>query len=193
MDSTPQSLLERLRSQQDEHAWKRLIDLYVPLVRSWLYACGVTGADADDLLQEILLVIVRELPDFIHNRHRGAFRRWLRAVAVHRLLGFRRAQRTRSRVILGEAGRALQEVMDPTADLEGIWERQHDEHLVRRALELLEPEFTPVTWHAFRRQVIDGVAPACVAGELGLTRNAVVLAKFRVMQRLRVELDGLTD
>ncbi len=194
MEPTPKSLLERLRSQQDESSWKRLFDLYTPLIRSWLHACGVAGADADDLLQEVLLVVLRELPGFVHNQQRGAFLRWLRAVAVHRLQGFRRSRQARRLVAAGdEPGRSLDEIADPAADPERLWDQQHDQHIVRRALELLEPDFTASTWHAFRRQVIDGEEPARVAAELGLSRNAVVLAKFRVLQRLRRELDGLTD
>ena len=33
---TPQSLLEKLRQQPDAAAWKRLVDLYTPLLQRWL-------------------------------------------------------------------------------------------------------------------------------------------------------------
>lgn len=60
-------------------------------------------------------------------------------------------------------------------------------------LELIEPEFRPATWQAFRRVVLDGDKPAQVAAELGISENAVLLAKSRVLSRLRQEARGLLD
>ena len=57
----------------------------------------------------------------------------------------------------------------------------------------MEPEFTGPTWLAFRRQVIDGLPAAEVAAELGTSVNAVLLAKSRVLARLRKEARGLID
>ena len=92
MDQTPHSLLERLRRQPDEASWRQLVDLYTPLLRAWFQQQHVSAADADDLVQEVLAVIVREMPAFRHNNQRGAFRRWLRTVAFIWLKGFWRAR-----------------------------------------------------------------------------------------------------
>ncbi len=67
MNETPVSLLGRLRVSPDNCAWQRLADLYLPLVQRWLKRHGLEPADADDLTQEILLTIVRELPEFEHS------------------------------------------------------------------------------------------------------------------------------
>ena len=58
----------------------RLADLYLPFVQRSLYRHGLSLADADDLTQEIMLVIVRELPHFEHSGRKCAFRNWLRTV-----------------------------------------------------------------------------------------------------------------
>jgi RNA polymerase sigma-70 factor (ECF subfamily) len=58
---------------------------------------------------------------------------------------------------------------------------------------MLEPDFRPATWTAFRRQVLDGEPAEAVAAELGTTVNAVLIAKSRVLQRLRQLADGLVD
>ena len=77
--------------------------------------------------------------------------------------------------------------------LSKLWDRDHDEFLAARALRVAEVDFAPATWAAFRRQVFDGCKPAEVAAELGLTLNAVLLAKSRVLKRLREELRGLVE
>src|SRR6516165_7259704 len=93
MTQTPISLLERLRLRPDPASWQRLVDLYTPLIRDWLRRHGLQPPDADDLVQEVMHVLVRELPEFRHDLRPGAFRRWLRAVTVNRVRAFWRARR----------------------------------------------------------------------------------------------------
>src|SRR5438552_16051935 len=85
MSETSLSLLKRLRLQPDAESWKRLVDLYTPLIHGWLRRYSVPPADADDLTQEVMTVLVRELPQFRHNHQAGAFRNWLRTITVNRL------------------------------------------------------------------------------------------------------------
>src|SRR5262249_32607592 len=114
MRDTPVSLLERLRLQPDAAAWQRLADLYAPLIRTWLRRHSVQPSDADDLVQEVLGVLVRELPDFQHQRRPGAFRRWLRGVTVNRLRVFWRSQRGRPAAAGGsDFEQALAQLEDP--------------------------------------------------------------------------------
>jgi RNA polymerase sigma-70 factor, ECF subfamily len=87
----------------------------------------------------------------------------------------------------------LDQLEDPSSDLSRVWDREHDQHIARRLLELIEPHFEARTWQAFRRVVLDGCKAAAVAAELGLSVNAVLLAKSRVLHRFREEAQGLTD
>jgi DNA-directed RNA polymerase specialized sigma24 family protein len=81
---TSASLLERLRTCPDEAAWQRLDDLYQPLIRRWLLRDPSLREDADDLVQEVMSVLVRELPRF-RRRRNGSFRRWRRNITAHRV------------------------------------------------------------------------------------------------------------
>ena len=65
MMQTSISLLERLRTQPDKTAWRRLHDLYRPLIRRWLLRDPTLRDETEDLLQEVLAVVVRELPRFL--------------------------------------------------------------------------------------------------------------------------------
>jgi RNA polymerase sigma-70 factor (ECF subfamily) len=65
--------------------------------------------------------------------------------------------------------------------------------LVRRALELMRAEFQPATWKACWEFVVNGRSAAAVAAELGISENAVFIAKFRVIRRLKEELKGLFE
>jgi RNA polymerase sigma-70 factor (ECF subfamily) len=168
--------------------------LYGPLLRGWLRRQGVRSPDDDDLVQDVLGVVVRELPHFRHNQRPGAFRTWLRTILTNRLRAFWKARQSRAVPVGGSsANEGLEQLEDRAADLGRLWDQEHDRQLLRRLMALAEPEFTPATWQAFRRVTLEGQPAAVVARELGLTVNAVWLAKSRVLRRLRQESRGLLE
>ena len=79
---------------------------------------------------------------------------------------------------------------EPTHDLE---EADYRRWLVRRTLELIRADFSKATWDAFNRFVLEGQPAATVAASLGISANAVYLARNRVLTRLRQELAGLLE
>jgi RNA polymerase sigma-70 factor (ECF subfamily) len=194
MFETSASLLERLRRAPDAGSWKRLVDLYTPLLQGWLRRHLVPPDDVDDLVQEVMAVLVRELPNFHYDRQRGSFRGWLRTILVNRLRMYWRSRQTRP-LATGDSdlARKLDDLADPHSALSQLWDREHDRHVARQLLEMIEKEFEPASWRAFQRLALEGAEPLAVAAELGMSVNAVYLAKYRVLRRLRQEVQGLTD
>jgi len=194
MSETSLSLLDRLRSGTDETAWKRFVDLYTPLIRGWLRRHRICEPDADDLAQDVMTVVIRDLGSFEHNQRTGAFRTWLRTVTAHRLQALWRSRQGRP-LVTGDRNfeQTLEQLADPASSLSRLWDQQHDQHVARRLMELVRPQFQDRTWQAFRLVVLDGLKAAEVAQELGITVNAVLVAKSHVLARLRQEMRGLTD
>ena len=191
---TSLSLLDRLRQSPEDADWSRLIEAYSPLLRAWLMRAEVQAADADDLVQEVLLVVHRELPKFEHNQRRGAFRNWLRQIVVHRLRNF---WRSRGRLIAAGNDSQLEEQLkqleDDGSQLSQRWDREHNLAVARKLLELIESRFTESTRLVFRRLVVDGADADSVAAETGLSLNAIFTAKSRVLRELRRLGQGLLD
>jgi RNA polymerase sigma-70 factor (ECF subfamily) len=194
MSVTSATLLERLRDRNDAEAWRALVDLYTPLLTGWLRRYALQGADVDDLVQEVLGAVAREAPDFRHSGRAGAFRHWLRTILANRLREFWRTQRSQPRGT-GDSDfvQMLDQLQDPDSGISHLWDQEHDRHVAGRLLARIEPQFTPSTWLAFRRVVLEEARPDAVAAELGLTVNAVFIAKSRVLQRLRQEARDLLD
>ena len=194
MADTSVSLLERLSLGPDEHSWKQFVDLYAPLIRNWLRRYSVQKQDAEDLAQEVMTVVIRRLADFHHNQQRGAFRNWLRTTTVNQLRVLWRTRRGKAEASGdSDVARMLDQLVDPNSSFSRLWDQQHDEHVIARQLDLIEPHFERSTWQAFRGVFVDGKKAATVAAELGISVNAVLLAKSRVLRRLRQESRGLTD
>jgi RNA polymerase sigma-70 factor (ECF subfamily) len=193
MIPTSTSLLERLCDPADDGAWKRLVEIYRPWLFGWLKRHDLPDADAEDLVQDILIVVVRELPFFQHNRRAGAFRAWLRTIAVHRLQDAIRARRYRP-TATGDSDLVdrIQQLEDPRM-LSQEWERDHDRHVLARLLAMIEPDFRPATWRAFQSVMLEGRSAADTAARLSISVNAVLHAKSRILARLRAEARGLID
>jgi RNA polymerase sigma-70 factor (ECF subfamily) len=191
VDLTSPSLLERLKhASPDAPEWQRLHDLYLPVLRSWLSRLPDLRNDVEDVAQEVLLVVMRELPGFVRQRD-GAFRAWLRQITVNRIRSFRRARAAQP---AGDGGdELLAQLEDPGSNLSRLWDQDHDRHVLQKLLATVRPDFSPQTWAAFTRFALDGVPAARAAEELGITESAVVQAKFRVLKRLREEMGDLID
>ena len=193
-DETSLSLLARVQQSPAESGWRELCELYEPLLRRWLRRYGLSGHEADDLVQDVLVVVTREVSRFEHNARPGAFRGWLRTILVHRLKDYWR-KRDRQATPGGgtQALARLQELEDDASGLSRQWDREHDRHVLQRLLARLEPRFNAETFEAFRRVVLGREEPQHVAAELGLSPNAVYIAKSRVLRELRREVEGLVD
>jgi RNA polymerase sigma-70 factor (ECF subfamily) len=185
---TPASLLLRLRQPTEQAAWARFVELYTPLLYSWSRRLGLQSQDAADLVQDVFIVLVEKLPDFRYDPQKS-FRAWLRTVLLNK---WRNRHRRHTAV-------PLDAVKDPLPDraatdaVDAFGEAEYRQHLVGRALHLMQSEFQPATWKACLEVVADERPAAEVAKRLGITVNAVYLARSRVLRRLREELDGLFE
>lgn len=178
--------LGRLVESPSGADWQRLVEVYSPLLSGWLTRAGVAESDRDDLVQETLVVIVRRISEFEHE-HPGAFRGWLRAILANHVKKYYREHAAR------RCEFELDDLTDPRSSLSQLLDREHDEHMARRVMQVVQQDFTAETWSAFRRQALEGHRPKDVAQEMGLSLNAVIKAKSRVLKRLRHELERLID
>jgi RNA polymerase sigma-70 factor (ECF subfamily) len=200
-DLTSLSLLERVKAD-DQQAWRRLVGLYSPLVGHWCARWQVTGADADDVVQEVFVAVAagierfqRPRPDApsapIDEPAGGTFRGWLGAITRTKLCDFYRRRRRQPAAQGGsDVRRLLQEIPDGTlsddaSDAAPLGDVYH------RALELIRGDFENHTWQAFWRTAVENQTPAEVAAALGMSKVAVRQAKARVLRRLKQEVGDL--
>jgi RNA polymerase sigma-70 factor, ECF subfamily len=191
VNPTSVSLLDRLKvARPDDAEWNRLQGIYLPLIERWLGRVPGLGSESADLAQEVMVVVFREVPRFDRKRE-GSFRAWLRQVTVNKIRNDRRKRRRRPAVKLEPSDGFLERLSDPNDELAREWDRDHDKHVVQKILAVVQPDFSPTTWNAFQKFGVDGVPAGQVAADLGISENAVILAKARVLKRLREEAGEL--
>ena len=186
MHTTSPSLLERLRIERDQGDWRRFVDLYTPLLFFWARRTGLGQEDAEDLVQDVFEVLLRKLTEFRYDPNRS-FRSWLRTITLNKW----RDRQRRAAHVPAVTEVPMSEIPAPEPD--DLSEAEYRQQLVGRAMEMIQPEYQPTTWRAFWETAVAGRSPADVAAELGLSRNAVYVARCRVLERLRHELDGLLE
>ena len=188
MQSTSASLLMRLKSANNGPAWSRFVELYTPLIYFWARKCGLPAEDAADLVQDVLTLLLKKLPEFEYDQTRS-FRGWLRTVTLNK---WRDKCRVKKLPIEDSSQSSLGRIAD-LAQAESNWDGDYREQLVTRAIELMKNEFTESTWQACQQYVIDGKPAAEVAENLGVSVWTIYAAKSRLLNRLRQELEGLLD
>lgn len=182
---TSDTMIEAMRASGDPDAWKRFLKIYGPLMVRWNMDHGVQPADAADVAQEIALYVFNNIDRF-DRRHPGAFRAWLRAIAHNKI---RRMRENRAKVGVEASG--VPEIEDSSTG--GAWAPDYCESILQRGLELIREDFEPNTWAAFEGVYLGCGDPAEVGRKLGMTRNAVYIARSRVLARLRTVLRGVID
>jgi RNA polymerase sigma-70 factor, ECF subfamily len=192
--STSLGLLERIKAL-DQAAWERLVSLYSPLVYGWCRQAGLQAADAADVGQEVFRSVARRIADFRRDREGDTFRGWLRTITRNKIRDSFRRRRTELAGMGGsEAQQRLLQVQSVVCEESDSPCDEDDRRILyRRVVALVHDEFAERTWQAFWRVAVDEQRPAEVARALGMSVNAVYLAKSRVLRRLREELAGLMD
>jgi RNA polymerase sigma-70 factor (ECF subfamily) len=191
-ESTSSSLLAKTRAG-DAEAWRRLSDLYGPLVYHWCRRAGFGPDDSADLVQDVFRAVVAAIADYRHDRPGDSFRGWLRTITRNKIRDHLR--RTAGQAVAAggtDAHAQLQSLSDDWPDDEAT-SLTESQSILRRALELLRLEFQEATWQAFWQTAVDGRSPADVATDLGISVLSVYQAKSRVLKRLREELEGLGE
>jgi RNA polymerase sigma-70 factor (ECF subfamily) len=189
-DSTESGLLDAAK-RLDADAWRELLDRYSWLVFQWCRNAGQNAEDAADVVQAVMAQLAVSLPNFEKDGKKAAFRRWLRTITRRRIADFCRTEAKQPRAEGGSGAQQRFLAMPTAAESSssdgagGVRER------LWNLIETLENEFDESTWQAFWLMTFENRPSGEAGALLGMTANAVRLAKGRVLQRLREAAAGI--
>ncbi len=187
--STDTSLIAGVQAL-DPGAWHQLSVLYGPLIYGWARRAGLHNEDAADVTQEVFRAVAAGAPQLQHGRPGDTFRGWLWTVTRNKLRDFWRGRADRPLALGGtDAQELLLHVAENNSGSQPALSAEAN-GLLRRAVELVRAEFEQRSWDAFWQVTIEGRAAADVARDLGMTANAVYVARSRILRRLRDLLPG---
>lgn len=193
-EATRITLLDRVRQTQTGNSWAEFVSVYDALISSWLRQQSIADADADDIRQEVMQTVVKEIGAFDHNGRTGAFRSWLRRITANRM---RRLWQQRDRragsLPCTDLGSLAEQLDDDASRLTHVWDADHDRFVLNRLLGMLNGRFAPKSLAAFRRLAIGEEEAEIVAADLGMTIGAARVAQHRVLKALKELGEGLVD
>jgi RNA polymerase sigma-70 factor (ECF subfamily) len=194
--ATSPSLLLRLRNAEDAEAWERFFELYSGTILAFARARGCAPHEANDVLQETMVYLLRIMPSFEYDPAKGTFRGYLFRVVDGRVKDAYR--RKRHECELEEERDALRLLID-RPDEDGIeaaqweWDRIWNQNLLLQAIEGVRKRVTASTYAAFERCVIREESGTEVAKDLNVSRDAVYKSCARFMALLRKEVADLRE
>ncbi len=179
--TTHPSLLLRVSDPEDQTAWSEFDQRYGELILRYCHRCGLQHSDAEDVRQIVLVSLVSALRSFEYQPKRGRFRSYLGRVV--RNAAFRYAKRPDSRLaILPMDGTTYDAADDDPPDER--WEQEWVAHHLRRAMQTIRRTIDPARVEIFDR-LLAGASVAQVAGEYGMTTDAVHKIKQRTRDQLK--------
>ncbi len=174
--------------QADDEAWRRLIEVYSPLVYAWCRRWGLTPEEAREVSQDTFREVAAVVGRFRPQGEQGGFRGWLRAIAWSKMADFGRRRSVAPTWVEGGAPAPVTQAFPPWDGASADETPDELPGVVRRTLNILRYEFEPNTWQAFWETTVQGHSTREVSAALGLSANAVRLARCKVLRRLRQEL-----
>jgi RNA polymerase sigma factor (sigma-70 family) len=189
---TRATLLARLyqAGTTDAEAWREFVDLYGRQVYKWCRCWQLQDADAREVTQQVLLLLLAKMKEFVYDPARS-FRAWLKTVAQR---AWRNLAESRShRPLSGGGNEQWQRLLTLPArdDLAQRLEQEFDRELLDRAMLRVRLRVAPHNWEAFRLTALDGVPAAEVGTRLSMKIANVYAARSNVQRLIRQEMEKL--
>jgi RNA polymerase sigma factor (sigma-70 family) len=190
---THPSLLGRLGDDPyDAAAWSEFVRRYGGLLYHWCREWRLQPADAEDVTQNILIRIARQIAGFRYDPARR-FRSWLRTVAYGAWCDWLDEKYRPDRATGDSSVLQFLHLVEAREDLLKRLDEEFDRELVEIASERIRLRVQPTTWEAFRLQAFEGLSGAETAERLSINVGAAFVARSRVhkmMQEAVRELSG---
>ena len=183
--TTSTYLLEGLKDPGNQTIWQQYVDRYRPLLVGYARRLGL-ARDAEDVAQQILASFCQSYRANKYEREKGRLRDWLFGIARNEIRNWYRRKLPREVCVAGPDSRTefFAQIEDDN-HLETLCERELREAVMRQCLAQVKLEVGDTKFAAFELFASQGVPARQVAEQLGITSNAVFIAKHRILKRIR--------
>jgi len=186
---TTTQVLDDLKNPDDTVVWHRFCDYFNPVVINFARKLGIPAADAEDAAQETMMVFLRAFRDGKYQPAKGRLSSWLFGVARRVILNMRGNQPLELLIADKTTGTSFWDLIQDDHNIKSEWEAEWRRMVINRSLKQVRREMDGKVFRAFELYALGDEPVEQVGAELGMSRNAVYIAKSRVLSRLR-ELKG---
>ncbi|HUS13084.1 MAG TPA: sigma-70 family RNA polymerase sigma factor, partial [Pyrinomonadaceae bacterium] len=191
---TRKTLLNRLQSASDDDSWRTFFDTYWKLIYGVALRAGLSPADAEDVVQETVISVAKNIGQFRYDPENCSFKSWLMVVTRSRIANqFRRLNRVPPMHIDDgdDATSLLNRIPDKADGIEALWEDEWQKNImdaaIRKAKRLIDPE----QFQVFDFYVLKGWPVKKVAQTFSINVAQVYLIKHRISKTIKKEIKQL--
>lgn len=191
------SLLSRLKNWADDESWREFFDTYWRLIYAVALRSGLTDAEAQDVVQETILCVAKDIHKFKKDRGLGSFKGWLRNLTHWRIAD---QLRKRGKLVQNDSAlernsiAALDEMaQEPSEAVASEWETEWHRNLLKAALERIKLQVKEEQYQLFDLYVIRQWPVERITRTLGVSATRVYLAKHRITRLLKKEVRRLEE
>lgn len=189
---TRRSLLSRLKNWKDEESWREFFDTYWKLIYNAAVRAGLNATEAQDVVQETVIAVSRNMPNFVYDPAKGSFKAWLMRQTSWRIGNqFRKRLPVHDlhRDLASQATTALERVPDPAGPaLDALWDEEWEKVIWEAALRRVKRKVDAKQYQVFDLCVHRHWPAGKVAKDLRINAAKVYLIKHRVGNLLKREL-----
>ncbi len=194
---TRATLIQRLKDWQDQSSWQDFFDTYWKLIYGVAIRGGLTGAEAEDVVQETMISVAKHMPTFEYNPAIGSFKTWLLNMTRWRITDQlrKRGPFAASHPAFEDTAtgtRTVDKVADPAVpDLDALWDAEWEKNLLEAAMAKVKRRLDPQKYQIFDLYVNKDWPPEKVAAAFGVSVDQVYLAKHRTTELIKEEVKRL--
>jgi RNA polymerase sigma-70 factor (ECF subfamily) len=188
---TRHSLIQRLQDAGDEAAWEEFASIYRPIIVRIALRKQLQFDDAEDLAQQVLLLVLKNISKWKADPARARFRTWLQTVVRNATLN---ALTRRPKEQASGGTTSLQKINQYPDMADSLWfDLEWQREALRWVAQQVRGEFESKTWTAFWDTAIEQLSAQEVAERIGKSVGAVYIARSRVMQRIKQRIADLDE
>ena len=194
---TRASLIERLKNWQDQASWQDFFDSYWKLIYGVARKTGINDAEAQDVVQETMASVAKQMPTFRYDPSVGSFKGWLLKLTRWRIVDqIRKRPPSASHHPwsdgLADGTSTVEHGIDPESQaLEDLWNTEWETNLLEAAMANVKRKLDPARYQIFDFYVNKGLPAEKVAERFGVSVDQVYLAKHRITAMLKAEVRRL--
>jgi len=189
------SLLERLRDLDDHGSWQEFFDTYWRLIYFAAVRAGLSDADAEDVVQETIIGVARNMPKFRYEPEVCSFKGWLMHVTRHRIVDHLRKALPKKNVFVplpsdtktGEEEPLMLESHNGES-FEDLWDAEWQKNLIEAAMERVKRKVAPEHYQIFYLHSLEGMPARDVGELLGASVPKVYVVRHRVARLIKREI-----
>ena len=191
---TRTTLLERLKNWRDDSSWQVFFDTYWKLIYGIAIKAGLTKEEAQDVVQETIFTVAKQMPNFKYDRKVGSFKSWLLNTTRWRIAD---QFRKRGKIAISRSSSddadtetwMMDKIIDPASqDMNALWDDAWEKSLLDAAITKVKRRLDPQKYQIFDFCVNKEWSPEKIAETFSIPISRVYLAKHRATEMIREEV-----